>query len=179
MRLRPDRTGWALAAVFSAAFTLCAAQPAAEPAVVLPPMVIEERSPVPWLYTRAGDAEYLSRCSEATTRGYAEMRRSRLQWLHALFPETLFLRMDVPVTTVLAGQKVKAGNSAEVLDEVINLNKQRGVTGGFVASVTAPNMALNDLDAVAIFALINETAFDRRQLTISSDYVRFLLETRR
>ena len=40
-------------------------------------------------------------------------------------------------------------------------------------------MALNDLDAVAIFALIDETAFDRRQLTLSSDYVRFLLETRR
>jgi hypothetical protein len=172
-------TLWILAMAFGTGFVHCAGQPAAEPVVELPPMVVEERSSVPWLYVRADDAEYLSRCSAATTRAYSEMRRSRLQWLRALFPEALFLRMDVPVTTVLFSQTVKAGNSAEVLGEVINLNKQRGVTGGFVGSVTAPNMALNDLDAVAIFASINEATFDHRQLTISSDYVRFLLETRR
>src|SRR5215212_303585 len=114
------------AVLFATATPMSAADAAPlGPVVELPPMVIEERSPVPWLYTRVDDTEYLSRCSEATTRGYAEMRRSRMQWVRALFPEALLMRMDVPIVTVLVSQQKKSGNPAEVIGELVELNQRR------------------------------------------------------
>ncbi len=173
------RTRAALLALVAAARLFAAELPGGS-TVELPPMVIEEKANLPpWLYARVDDTEYLSRCSESTTRGYAEMQRSRMQWLRSLFPEELFLRMDVPAVTLLLSQKLKPGNTSEAIGDVVELNQQDRSRRGYVRATTAPNVALNDADAVGVFAYIDESAFDRRKLTVSSDYVRFLLERRR
>ncbi|MBL9189887.1 MAG: hypothetical protein JNK23_20575 [Opitutaceae bacterium] len=149
------------------------------PAVELPPMVVEEAATLPpWLYVRAEDTEYLSRCKEATTRGYVEMRRSRMRWVRALFPEELLARSDVPRVTVLASQRIKSAANAEVIGEVLRVQDAARSGDGYVGARTAPNMMLTDADAIGVFAYIDESGFDRNQLTISSDYVRHLLVRR-
>jgi hypothetical protein len=61
-----------------------AAEVPSGPVIELPPMVVTEKTDLlPWLYTRVDDIEYLARCKESTVRGYAEMRRSRMQWVRA------------------------------------------------------------------------------------------------
>jgi hypothetical protein len=122
--------------------------------------------------------EYLSRCSEATTRGYAEMRRTRMQWLHTLFPATFFTRSDVPAITLLVSQRLKSSNNAELIGEVLQAKQRDDGDGGYSRATMAPNMMLNDDDAVGVFAYIDEAHFNRHNLTLSTDYVRFLLERR-
>ncbi len=149
------------------------------PAVELPPMIVEETATLPpWLYVRSDGMEYLSRCTEATTRGYVEMRRSRMQWVRALFPEELLARSDVPGVTVLGSQRLKPSSNAEVIGEVMQIKGDARPDAGFRRAITAPNMMLTDSDIVGVFAYIDEGNFDRRTLTVSSDYVRFLLARR-
>ena len=156
-----------------------AAEMPAGPAVELPPMVVSEKTDLlPWLYTQVDDTEYLARCKESTVRGYAAMRRSRMQWVNALFPAELFVRMDVPVVTLLMSQRLKPANQ-EVIGQAIALQERGDAKREYVRASTAPNMALNDVDAVAIFAYIDEDTFERDSLTIASDYLRFLIEQRR
>lgn len=151
--------------------------PRAEATVELPPMLIAETSGLPpWLYTRAGDSEYLARCSERITRDYAEMRAERLRWLHSLFPAEILAKSDLPIGTLLVSQRYKPTNNAEIVGEVLDTQRRRG--GGYVRATTAPNMMLNDAEIVGVFAYIDENNFQRENFTISSDYLRFLLERR-
>jgi hypothetical protein len=164
---------------FAAVMAASAAETPTGPVVELPPMIIEESASLPpWLYVRADDTEYLSRCTAATTRGYVEMRRSRMQWVRALFPAELLARFDVPGVTVLVSQRLKTSNNAEVIGEVLQLRGAARPDAGYRRAITAPNMMLVDADAVGVFAYIDEDKFDRSKLTISSDYVRFLLARR-
>ena len=155
-----------------------AAEPAPAAVVELPPMVIEEAaSVIPWLYAHAGGEEYLSHCTERTTREYIAMRRSRFQWIDALFPAEFFLHSDVPVTTILTSQLQRSAGNSEVIGAVLDTRKG-GPGTGYTRTTTAPNMLLNDTDSVAVYAYIDEDKFDRTRLTISSDYVGFLLDRR-
>ncbi|MDP3068680.1 MAG: hypothetical protein Q8N18_00245 [Opitutaceae bacterium] len=158
---------------------LAAAEAPPGPAVELPPMIVEEAATLPpWLYVRADGTEYLSRCKETTTRGYVEMRRSRMLWVRALIPADLLARSDVPGVTVLVSQRLKPSNNSEVIGEVMQLQGGARPDGGYRRATTAPNMMLSDSDAVGVFAYIDESNFERRNLTISSDFVRYLLARR-
>src|SRR5262249_21633933 len=121
-----------------------AGQPADEPVVALPPMVVEEEKNLPpWLYVADGGTEYLSRCAERITREYVEMRRDRMAWVRTLIPEELLFRTDVPVVTILTSQKLKPAGSAEIVNQAERIGNDRG-DQGFRRATTAPNMMLTD-----------------------------------
>lgn len=149
------------------------------PAVELPPMIVEEAATLPpWLHASADGTEYLSRCREAVTRGYVEMRRSRMRWVRAIFPTELLARSDVADVTVLVSQRLKPAGSAEIIGEAVQLSKGGRAGDGFRRASMAPNVMLSDADMSGVFAYIDESDFDRRQVTLSSDYVRQLLARR-
>ncbi|MBM3854332.1 MAG: hypothetical protein FJ399_14435 [Verrucomicrobia bacterium] len=168
--------------ILAGALALAALATAEEPpgpAVELPPMIGEEAATLPpWLYVRTEDTEYLSRCKEATTRGYVEMARSRMRWVRSLFPEEMLARSDVPGVAVLASQRSKSAANAEVIGEELRAQDAARAGDGYIRTKTAPNMMLIDADAIGVFAYIDEWEFDCNQLTISSDYVRHLLMRR-
>src|SRR5687767_9103918 len=58
-----------------------------EKAIELPPMIISETSKAPpWLYVAAGDTEYLSRCSAATTRDFVTAQLEVRRMLQVFVP---------------------------------------------------------------------------------------------
>jgi hypothetical protein len=149
------------------------------PVVELPPLLVEESASLPsWLYARADGTEYLSRCREATTRGYIEMRHSRMAWVRAIFPAALLARTQVDGVTVLSSQRLRTAANAEVVAEVLQARDRKSAAEGFRRATAAPNLMLTDADIVGVFAHIDEGEFDRRKLTIASDYVRLLLVRR-
>jgi hypothetical protein len=170
--------GWIRAGAVAGIAVQTPAAPAPPP-VELPPLVVEESAGLPpWLYVQADGTEYLSRCTEATTRDYVEMQRRRLEWVRALVPPEFLARSDVPAVTILASQRHRAGTPAEVVGEVQRLQRD-AEDGTLRRATTAPNMLLTDVDALGVFALIDEDAFNAEGLTVSADHLQLLLEARR
>ncbi len=170
--------GWwiALAALVAGA---AAQEPdvASGPAVQLPPMIVEDSAKLPpWLYARVDGAEFLSRCSTRTTRGYVETRQARLQLLEWLVPREFFLQLDVPGITVLYSQKLRSGAQEKMIEEVLRTRSRN--RGGNSDVGALPNMMLDDRDATGVFAYIDEEEFESKGLTVATDYVHFLLERR-
>lgn len=141
-------------------------------AVELPPMLVEESvSSVPWLYVNVGGTEFLSRCSESTTRSLVEAWVQKLQLVRALVPEEFLARMDVPSVFVLYAQDLQHTMSAEIQREL------QGPSRGDDVNI-APSMRLSDRDMHASIAYIDETLFDASTLSVSAGHVRYLLNAR-
>lgn len=179
-RLRPLLGGLLAALVSHGAIIAQVPDIAPEQIVELPPMLIEDSAKLPpWLYVKVDGAEYLSRCTSSTTRGYIEARLARMQLLQWLVPPEFFVRMDVPSVTVLTSQKLRNQAQDQMVKEVMELRRQRlGSTQRNTRASSAPNMMLDDRDLVGVFAYINEQRFEPATLTVAADYVEFLLERR-
>jgi len=151
--------------------------------IELPPMMVEETATsVRWLYARVNGFEFLSRCSAATTRRYAEAWQKRLQLLQTLVPEPFLARTELPAVVVLYAQDGKQAVSPEIQRELQALQSGGGdyslgsldrTRMGF-----APNMRLNDRDMHAVFVSVNEARFDASTLIVSPGYLHYLLERR-
>ena len=91
-----------------------AAAASAEPVIELPPMIVTESSKgPPWLYAQTSAGEFLSRCSQSTTREFIETRQRLVHILQVLVPEAFLVKMDVPSVTVLDALGSRpAGNDA-------------------------------------------------------------------
>jgi hypothetical protein len=154
------------------------------PAVELPPMVVAESATVPpWLYVKVGGMEYLSRCSAATTRSYAEEWERALQLMGAFVPDSLLPRSEIPALTILVSQKLGQSTSPELLRELkqqaaLHDRTSFGQPPRVITYSFAPNMRLEDRDTYATFAYIDEASFDASRLTATPAYLRFLLERR-
>ena len=156
-----------------------------EPAVVeLPPMVVEESAAgARWLYASAGQTEFLSRCSVATTRRYIESWLKQLQVLRTLVPEAFLARMDVPAVMVLYAQDLKSAVSADIQRE---LSAAQASQNEFLSATSphdsrvgfAPNLRLDDRDMHASFVYIDESRFDASTLIVAPGFLHFLLVRR-
>ena len=151
--------------------------------IELPPMMVEETATsVRWLYTRVDGFEFLSRCSAATTRRYAEAWQKRLQLLRVLVPDPFLPRADLGSVVVLYPQDGKQAVSPEIQRE---LQALQSVGGDYsLGSLDrrrmgfAPNMRINDRDMHAVFVSVNEARFDASTLIVSPGYLHYLLERR-
>jgi len=142
--------------------------------VELPPMLVEESTAsVPWLYVKAGDTEFLSRCSEGTTRDLVEAWLTKMQLVRVLVPEQFLAQTDVPSVFVLYAQDLKQTVSAEIQRE---MQGREGTRGGGVN--IAPSMRLSDRDMHASIAYIDEALFDAAGLSVAPGHVHYLLQGR-
>ncbi len=154
------------------------------PAVELPPMVVAESAAAPpWLYVKVGNMEYLSRCSAATTRSYAEEWERALQIMGAFVPDSLLPRNEIPALTILVSQSFGQSTSPELLRELkqqaaLHDRARFGQEPRAISYRFAPNMRLEDRDTYATFAYVDESRFDASRLTATPAYLRFLLERR-
>ncbi len=169
-----------------------AAAASAEPVIELPPMIVTESSKgPPWLYAQTSAGEFLSRCSQSTTREFIETRQRLVHILQVLVPEAFFVKMDVPSVTVLDALGSRpAGNDAVIQDMLkqeqevsrgqsgANLSDPLRGRGGRGRVQFLPNLRLEDRDMTALFAYLDDTNFDGSRLFLSPDYVRFMLQRR-
>ncbi len=134
-----------------------------EVAIELPPMIVAESSKAPpWLYASVGEAEYLSRCSPATTRAYVTAQLEIARILRVFMPADFLSPVAVPVVSVLVPQESRQAGDDVAGSEMRRMEqqaKQREVEEGRrdlqVPKVTTvrflPNLRLDDRDMLAVF----------------------------
>jgi len=170
-----------LGVVAAAALVLAPRAPAAEPlgpepvaegVVVLPPLEVST-SATPWRYVALPRLEVLSRCADSTTRDFIQIHERIEQLFAAFVPPEFQVKYAVPKIVVLADQKTTPGSAQELI-------------GGFNAGANAdaptirflPNLRLNDVDRVAVFAIVEDKDLDSERIGLSRDHMRFVLENR-
>lgn len=150
---------------------------AADEMVALPPFMVEETAKGPaWRYARVQDYEVLSRCDDSATRSVLAEYHRLHQLLAEILPPRLRLELSTPQTLVLHDEELHAATAPELLARAL---------GGDPASAAAasgyrflPNLRLWDRDAVMVFMIVRDAAFERSRLALTQDYLAFLLKSR-
>lgn len=153
------------------------------PAVELPPMLVAEKADAPpWYYANVNGTEYLSRCSTATTRDYAEHWERALQRLWTIVPDRLLPRRELASITLLHSQRLAQSSNPELIQALKQIanTARRGLEdfGQDPFFRFAPNMRLNDRDEYATFAYLDEFNFAAERMTVAPALLRYLLERR-
>ncbi len=154
-----------------------------EAAVELPPMIVAESSKAPpWLYAQVGEAEYLSRCSAATTRAYITAQLEISRMLRVFLPADFLSTMAVPIVSVLAPMESRQASDDVASREMQRLEQQARQRSHDedqrelkVPNATAvrflPNLRLDDRDMLAVFTYLSERGFQGDRLVAAPEYV--------
>jgi hypothetical protein len=164
-------------------------QVATEPAVKLPPMIVQESLKGPrWVYASTATGEYLSACSSRTTRDFITAEQGMRQLLHVLVPAQFFVQSDVPAITVLYNSELKQQSSDEVVSTLAQASRdaesaepdrqKRGRNLHLGRIEVLPNLRLEDRELKALFVYLDEGAFDGDRLVLVPEYVHTMLRQR-
>lgn len=145
-----------------------------ERVVELPPYVVETSlDTARWSYVSAPGVEVISRCADNTTVQLLMHHFLLHRMLAVMLPDEFRVKLDVPVTYVLYAEGTQPGIAREVIDEV------RKIRGGINPNIGGLlNYRFRDRDAVSIFFVIDEINFKQGRISLTPDYVRFMLESR-
>lgn len=163
------------------------------PVVALPPFLVEEATKgPPWRYAEAMGYEILSRCDDRMTRRVIESHHTLHQLLAHLLPETLQIKMSVPRTLILYDEELQPAASKEVIAKLLRPTPASAsedaltLPGGRGFRLPAstrrfsflPNLRLWDRDGMAIFMIVRRDDFDAERLSLTHDYVSFMVKSR-
>eukprot|EP01036_Dinobryon_divergens_P032662 gene32662-42302_t len=168
------------------AATAPAPGPVSSPIVELPPMIIAESSKAPpWLYAAAGDTEYLSRCSERTTRAFIAAQLEIHRTLRDLVPAEFLATYTVPTASILVPLSSMPTADDAVFRDILRTEEEtvRRASGATPGEAPAPrsrfaflpNQRLDDRDMRAVFTFLDESSFDPQRLVVAEDYVHAML----
>ena len=168
-------------------------------AVPLPPFIVEEASKgPPWRYAEVPGFEVLSRCGDSTTRDLVQAHWRLHQLLGLLVPERLQISFTQPKTIIFYDEALQSAASREVIASMLkNAAKEAprvempalelgrfGMRGAMVPTPLTPrvsflpNLRLWDKDAMTVFSIVRDGAFDSDRLELTRDYVNYLLTSR-
>ncbi len=162
-------------------------------AVALPPFLVEEQiKGPPWRYAEVMGFEVLSRCRDATTRRVVEAHHRLHALLGEILPPALRLQFTVRPTFILYDEELQPASSQEVIRKMLqggpagaddDFGAMPGARGFRPPSTTRrisflPNLRLWDRDAMAVFMIVRQDDFDASRLSLTHDYVRYLLTGR-
>lgn len=181
------------AAPFLALLALAAtAAPAQESAVPLPPFLVEEAAKgPPWRHGEAMGFEILSRCGDAATRRVVEAHFQLHQLLGEMLPPSLRWQSAVPPLLILYDEELQPAASQEVIRQLLrradapepDFGAMPGGRGLRMPSAAPrysflPNLRLWDRDGMAIFMIVRRDQIDADRLSLTYDYVNFLVRQR-
>lgn len=162
--------------------------------IQLPPMIISETSKAsPWLYVATEDTEYLSRCSQATTRAFVTAQLEIRQILQLFIPADFFAKSAVPAVSILAPldtnlrgddavgrEMLRNGNQPPRPATPNNRNKNQRQRKGSAPEGFRflPNLRLDDRDMLAVFSYINERTFRAENVMAAPEYISARLASR-
>jgi hypothetical protein len=163
------------------------------PVVALPPFLVEEATKgPPWRYAEAMGYEILSRCDDRMTRRVIESHHALHQLLVHILPESLQVKMSVPRALILYDQELQPAASQEVIAKLLRSTPEPAaedaltLPGGRGFRLPAstrrysflPNLRLWDRDGMAIFMIVRRDDFDAERLSLTHDYVSFMVKSR-
>ncbi len=151
-------------------------------AVELPPMIVSGGKALPWLYVKAGDTEYLSRCSAATTTTFVTGQLEIERMLRVFLPADLLPANAIPNVSILSAlepgrtndevmtREFQAMESKSRRESTKALAQQQKLPSARRVSFL-PNLRLDDRDMRAVFTHLNEKEFQGNQLIAAPEYV--------
>jgi hypothetical protein len=175
--------------------------------VELPPFVVAESAIQPtWRYVEMPGVQILSSCAPRITQDFADSYYRVLQLLGKFVPENLRLQTAMPQTIILVSEE-QDHVTREVTAAMLRYADVREVrqaatedlirAGGGSGKKRAggdrprspqavekfelrflPNLRLWDAGANLTFTILREGEFDHRNLSLTAEYLRFLLEQR-
>ncbi|MBL9203121.1 MAG: hypothetical protein JNL39_21610 [Opitutaceae bacterium] len=163
------------------------------PPVALPPFLVEEASKgPPWRYATAPGYEILSRCGDSVTRRVVATHQRLHQLLAEVLPPALQFQCTLPRTLILYDEELQPAASREVIarllrqDAVAPADDFPAPPGGrgFRPVMPTrrmsflPNLRLWDRDAMTVFMIVRRDDFDADRLTLTTDYISFLVKNR-
>jgi hypothetical protein len=166
---------------------------AEEKPVSLPPFIVEEATKGrPWRYTEAMGYEILSRCADPVTRRVVEAHYQLHQLLAEILPAQLQVRMSVPRMLVLYDEELQPAASQEVIARLVRSTSAAAnddpipMPGGRGLRLPnpvrrynfLPNLRLWDRDGMAVFMIVRRDDFDPDRLSLTHDYVSFMVKSR-
>ncbi|MBI5692767.1 MAG: hypothetical protein HZC55_22035 [Verrucomicrobia bacterium] len=159
-------------------------------AVALPPFLVEEATKgPPWRHGEVLGFEILSRSRDATTRRVVEVHHRLHELLGELLPPELRLQFTVPRTLILYDEELQPASSQEVIRKMLQTTEPDSAgepppgpgSRGFRLPTPQrrysflPNLRLWDRDAMAVFMIVRRDDFDADRLSLTHDYIKYLL----
>lgn len=151
-------------------------------AIELPPMIVSGGKALPWLYVAVGDAEYLSRCSVATTTAFVTGQLEIERMLRVFVPADLLPTNAIPTVSILSPLE-PGRTSDEVMSrefQQMELKSRRETSTALVRQQKLPtpapvrflpNLRLDDRDMRVVFTHLNEKQFRGNELIAAPEYV--------
>lgn len=162
--------------------------------VALPPFMVEEMAKgPPWRYAEALGYEILSRCDDSVTRRVVETHHQLHVLLGEMLPPQLRFTVTVPRSLILYDEQLQPASSQEVIARVIRRTEAAEPTDDFASAggprglriavptrrySFLPNLRLWDRDSMAVFMIVRRDDFDPDRLSLTQDYVTFLVKNR-
>jgi hypothetical protein len=145
--------------------------------VELPPVLVTEKNGVgrPWRYLATPGHEILSRCSDEVSAEFAEREMRLEEMLAVVLPRQFQFQTSVPKVTILTTPQEVSANARDLilgLDE-----KDRARRRADDSSIRfLPNLALDDVDAISLFAILDERRADPTALVYTRLHLQLMLE---
>lgn len=162
--------------------------------VALPPFMVEEAAKgPPWRYAEAMGYEILSRCEDGVTRRVVDAHFQLHVLLGEMLPAQLRFTVSVPRSLILYDEQLQPASSKEVIDRLMrssgpvepaddayasSLGRGMRISMPTRRMTFLPNLRLWDRDAMAVFMIVRRDDFDADRLSLTQDYVGFLLKNR-
>lgn len=166
---------------------------AAEAVVALPPFIVEEKIGTPWRYAAAPGFEFLSHCSDATTRKVIEAQVRMHKLLAEIFPLDLQFVPAVPRAFILIDESFKPTAAQDLVTRLLRnpapvSGKVAAPFGGLGRSLGEgglkqrysflTSIRLSDRDAMTLFMVARGDESSAANVKLSADYILFLARNR-
>jgi hypothetical protein len=166
-----------------------------EPVISLPPLLVEETDrALRWRYLERPGFQVLSVCDDATTQAFVERQLRLAELLPVVLPARFQFHTVVPEAHLLFNEETGRARSREFVAEMVRKAGATLTAGGIVRADAPmqtirggiaipriqflPNMRLMDVDAVRVFAIIDESGVNRMDFMYAPDRVALLLARR-
>jgi len=148
--------------------------------VELPPFIVTDS--LPWQYAEVPGFEFLSLCSDSTTEQFVRQLYMMHQWLHAVLPPELQVRLSVPVVNILCDEsmqkRLEKDIPADIRDLIAAGSPAVGSTSAGIRFRQVPSGRLQDDDTYTSFSMWGRSSLEYSRLWLTPNDVLFLLQQR-
>lgn len=188
-----ESAGWRRVALWLALLVLTPGKASAQDtAVSLPPFLVEEAAKgPPWRHGEAMGFEILSRCSDSATRRVVEAHFQLHELLSEMLPPALRWQSSVQPLLILYDEELQPAASQEVIRQLLRRADAPAPDSGSLPAGRGfrppsagprysflPNLRLSDRDVMAIFMIVRRDEVDAGRLSLTYDYINFLVRQR-
>lgn len=164
------------------------AGPESDAPILLPPLIVSDsRWTKPWRYVSAAGIEVLSQCDDGATRALVERTDQLNQLLGYILPPELEFHPAGPRLTILVSAAMAPSLSQTLVTRfgAGPVSRPPVRIGGSPLPLRLPgrvnmmrNLQLDDVDLMAVFAVVDERSFQSEGIGYTRDYILQLLQRR-